>query len=317
MTTLTLISSVLNGMPYLDEMLASAGHDPRVEHLAIDAGSSDGSIELLRGRDLKLLERPAIPLYTAWNEAVRLAESPWVAFLNSDDLLPPAALPAMLDAIAGAGDGEVICGEAEVFTGSSGAPESLMRLTGESLAGLGLPVLAFGAPIINAKLFRRDLILDAGGFDEPLAFSADREFLLRLVLQRRGLKTRRLPAVIYRYRSHAGSKTLQQTAARRLEIAREHHRIALRFAELPGIDRGARRMLRAWAAHENAVTVALGPGAGRDGGYRAAGGALGRLLRHAPSTGLDLARAYATRRRCRQELRARNGGGMPSAEAGQ
>ncbi len=111
---LTLITSVLNGRPFIDDMLASVPANPDIEHLVIDAGSSDGTLDLLRARGgLRLIVRPGLPLYDAWNEALVTAEGDYVLFLNSDDVLAPDALSAIQPALQEPLD--ILCAEAEAF----------------------------------------------------------------------------------------------------------------------------------------------------------------------------------------------------------
>ncbi|MCG8562826.1 MAG: glycosyltransferase [Hyphomicrobiales bacterium] len=313
MAALTLITSVLNGMPYLDAMLSSVPPSPQTEHLAIDAGSTDGTLERLRKRDgLKLIERPGLPLYAAWNEGVREATSPWVAFLNADDELPQGALDAMLQATAGADRMDVICGEAEAISADRGVDQKAGRYVGGNTTDLSLGLLAFGAPTINAKLFRREFILQANGFDESFTFAADREFLLRLAIGHPRPKLKPISETLYRYRIHPGSSTLQQTTARRLEIAQEHRRTARRLAAWPDLDPATRTLLRSWLAHETAVMAVYGLASGRFGGVRLAVSALGRLLLSGPRVALDLARAAQIRRRLRSDHRAANAPTTPT-----
>ena len=298
MTALTLITSVLNAGSYIDDMFASVPKNNRIEHIVIDAGSTDGTLEKLKRRSgIKLIVRPGMPLYEALNEAVGVAVSPYIALLNADDELPADAMEVILEELAKPGELDILCGEAEAFID---VPEEeaenrrvVRRYCGQELTGLRRAVLIFGAPIINAKIFRRELILESGGFDERFAFAADRELLLRLILKHHDLKWRCVAKPFYRYRIHPSSKTLRQTPHRRIEIAQEHGRIATRFAADKDIDTVTCRLLRAWATHETAVIAVRGVGAGN---YGAAAAAVGQLALSAPRAVRELALAARERR---------------------
>jgi glycosyltransferase involved in cell wall biosynthesis len=302
---ITLVTSVLNGMPYLAEALASAPADPRVEHIVIDAGSADGTLELVSEEPrLRLLKRPGLPLYDAWNEGVAAAQGQYIWFVNADDRLAPGALPRALDALAASSEVDVLAGEADAFVSANGdKPERVVwRYEGERLCGSSLSTLLFGAPVINAKIMRRDLIAAAGGFDTRYRFAADREFLLRLSTRRPAPRWRHMPVPFYRYRIHPGSKTLQPDAARRIEISHEHQDIARRYLADAQPRATAGRMLAAWLAHEQAVTALRGAASGRlDLAFAAFSG----FARHASQAIAGLALAAKIRRDYRERLKAR------------
>ncbi|MDO8875011.1 MAG: glycosyltransferase [Pseudolabrys sp.] len=272
MLQLTLITSVLNGMPFLGEMLASIPADARVEHLVIDAGSTDGSLELAGANPrLHVASRPGLPLYDAWNEGVAMASGRFVWFVNADDRLGPGALARALTAIEQNKGADVIAGNANAFVATEDAGEVIRwHYAGIPLAGLTLASLLFGAPLINAKLFHRDLFATLGSFDTSYAFAADREFLLRLLQRQPPAVCRHLDALLYRYRIHGGSKTLQPNPARRVEISLEHRRIALALLRHATPGTASRELLQAWLAHEQAVTALRGALSGKAGEASAA-----------------------------------------------
>ena len=62
---------------------------PQVEHLVIDGGSQDGTLELLQKYAalgwIRYVSEPDSGIYDAMNKGIRLAGGKYVAFLNSDD----------------------------------------------------------------------------------------------------------------------------------------------------------------------------------------------------------------------------------------
>lgn len=292
MFAITLVTSVLNGMPYLSEMLASAPTDPRVEHIVIDAGSTDGGLALLATDPrLRVIARPGLPLYDAWNEGVAAAQGRYIWFLNADDRLAPDALPRALEALGASPGIDVLAGNADAFTSadSATAETTIWRYDGDTLCGSAPAGLIFGAPLINAKLMRRDLITACGGFDTSYRYAADREFLLRLTRHRPAPAWQHAPIPLYRYRIHQASKTLQPSASRRLEISLEHQRIARRYLGNPQAGAAMQPLLAAWLAHEQAVTALHGAATGRlDLAFSAVAAFAGAARRSVP--GLAFAR---------------------------
>lgn len=297
--TLSVITSVLNGRPFIEEMLASVPFDRSIEHLVVDAGSSDGTLDLLRQRaGLRLIVRPGLSLYAAWNEALTLAEGNYVLFLNADDLLAAEAVARIVPLLDGAVD--VICGEAEAFQEDrDGVLRTTFRYRGHEIAGLVLDALVFGAPIINAKIFRRALLLEIGGFDPSFEFAGDRELMLRLM--GKSPNVRYLPALLYRYRIHPGSMTLQQSARRRVHTAREHRRIAVQRSMAFLADRRTCEMMQQWQLHEAAVLLARGLAASEYGAVRES---VVDLLRGGLEGLRSIAAARGARRAYAERLRA-------------
>lgn len=61
---------------------------PDIEHIVIDGGSTDGSLELIKGflgPNSRLVSEPDQGIYDAMNKGVRLATGDVIGFLNSDD----------------------------------------------------------------------------------------------------------------------------------------------------------------------------------------------------------------------------------------
>lgn len=58
---------------------------PNIEHIVIDGGSTDGTLELLRELGVRCISEPDAGIYHAMNKGIRLATGEIVHILNSDD----------------------------------------------------------------------------------------------------------------------------------------------------------------------------------------------------------------------------------------
>jgi glycosyltransferase involved in cell wall biosynthesis len=301
---LTVVTSVLNGRPYIEGMLRSVPQHAGIQHLVIDAGSTDGTWDLLKaGVGLDVVQMPGSALYGAWNRAVELARGGHLLFINADDELAAGAVSSIVSLLGRGDQPDIICGKAEVFRDGYGANRASRRVVrryerGE-LVGPDLTSLLFGAPIINAKVLRRDLVRTAGGFDPSYAFTADREFLLRILLKHPSAKWLGSDALFCSYRMHAGSKTLMQSAKRRVEISAEHDRMAAQYGLMALDDIDLRRMLQAWRDHERSVRVIRAAQALR---INVAIGALLQLMAEGPAAMASIQRARRARCRYRSWL---------------
>jgi glycosyltransferase involved in cell wall biosynthesis len=225
----SLITATFNRAPLLREAITSALAQRRddVEHLIIDGGSTDGTQAMLaEWPHLRVVSEPDRGIYDAFNKGLALARGEVVHFLNSDDLLAHGALDAVANALRDESV-DLVSGGVDFFEQAEGGTERVIRReSGEVLAFSPRQVLR-GVPALNGRFFRRRLIDRVGQFDLRYRIVADRDFLVRAAMLRpRGVVLDRL---VYRYRSHAGSITVHDTARNAERIRAEHVEMAERL----------------------------------------------------------------------------------------
>ncbi|MEI6637556.1 MAG: glycosyltransferase family A protein, partial [Planctomycetota bacterium] len=111
-TLVTVVMPVFDGLPWLEETIASvaAQRGVRMQRIAIDDGSTDGSADLLRRRGWTVLSTNRAGPNVARARACTVAEGDVVAFLDQDDIWHPdhlalavgtlGAIPAASAAVA-------------------------------------------------------------------------------------------------------------------------------------------------------------------------------------------------------------------------
>ncbi len=240
---ISIITPCLNAEKTLHEAVESADYHQmgNVEHLLIDACSSDGTLaEASRHPRLKVLSEPDEGIYDGMNKGARLARGEWLLFLQADDWLPQGTLKAYLRAIETGTDAVMICGSAETVRREGDDWKCVWSVTGETEKALSVANIALGEPMINARLIRRAAFLALGGFSLDYGLASDRDFLLRAAES--GLHQVSINAPTYRYRWHAGSSTMTEgnglsgrllrenimIAQRHLQAASPRHRVPLR-----------------------------------------------------------------------------------------
>lgn len=102
----SIITAVYNAAPTLEECLLSVRSQSyrEVEHIVIDGGSKDGSVEILQRHSSRLaywISEPDSGVYDAWNKGLSVATGEWIAFLGAEDVLLPDALSKYLDVCRG------------------------------------------------------------------------------------------------------------------------------------------------------------------------------------------------------------------------
>ena len=186
------------------------------EVIVVDNGSTDGSLEYLRGRGVRVL-----PLGTntgfahAANEGLAAATGELVALVNTDVVLSEDWLARMVGAIhSDPGVASVACKmlslqdpgrvyDAGDVLRRDGACEQRGRF-GRDDGRWDVPGEVFGA-CAGAAVYRRSAVIELGGFDERyFAYLEDMDLALRLRLA--GWRCRYEPAVA----QHAGEGSSQR-----------------------------------------------------------------------------------------------------------
>ena len=81
------------------DSLAAQGY-AEVEHVVVDGGSTDGTVELARSRGATVISEPDRGQTDALNKGFALATGDYIGWLNADDWLVPEALERVVEAFA-------------------------------------------------------------------------------------------------------------------------------------------------------------------------------------------------------------------------
>lgn len=164
------------------------------EHLVIDGGSSDGTVELLKKYEnlgwIKYISERDSGVYDAMNKGIRLAEGEYINFLNSDDhFCCSTAISSSMDAILRHG-ADMSCSKAYVID----------EYSGERIAewNQGWDSLFFGeCPNHQTVFCRKSVLEEIGGFcSEAIA----KDFISFLLIYALGKKVIRNDQFIVNFR---------------------------------------------------------------------------------------------------------------------
>jgi len=102
MMKISIITPSYNQLMFLRETISSIHDqdvDAEVEHIIVDGGSTDGSVEYLRslGSHVRWISEPDLGQADAVNKGIRMARGEIIGWLNSDDLYLPGALQSVAD----------------------------------------------------------------------------------------------------------------------------------------------------------------------------------------------------------------------------
>ena len=153
-------------------------NDPR-QIVVVDDDSTDATSLVARDFDTEYIRVTCHGPSGTRNAGLMMSTTPYVAFLDDDDAWLSGAMEPQLEAL----DHEP---DAAFAYGMSRAATEELRPLDATWPAAPLPsgrvpeqlYLAF--PQIGSVIFRRDLLVDAGGFDSTMTFGEDAELMLRL-----------------------------------------------------------------------------------------------------------------------------------------
>ena len=247
---LTVITPSLNHGRYIGAAIDSVRLSPSIsyEHIVVDGGSTDETHAVLAERPhLTVHVDPALDSHEAINHALTLAKGEVIGFLNCDDRYDPGALDDVLAIFAAHPDVQSVCGTMRFFADDDGVEEEINRFTHLEGDDLALE-LTFGNPGFNSWFFRRGLLEQLGGCRTYFRFAADRDLLLRAYAIATPVN---LPRLVYHYRVHRGSRTMDPRGTNREAMIVDHLRLVREQAEQTwGHDRRLLSLLADWNALE-------------------------------------------------------------------
>ena len=176
----SIVTPTLNGARFLEATLRSvrAQGYPRIEHIVIDGGSTDGSLDILRREGergtIRWISEPDDGMYDAVNKGMALAEGEIFAYLASDDAYLPWAIESVVRVFESRPAVDVVFGDGTKLEEGSGVQR--LRLfppfDGASLA-------RYESLMQPAVFWRRRLFDRIGGFDTRMRYVADLDYWLR------------------------------------------------------------------------------------------------------------------------------------------
>ena len=181
---LTVATGCWNALKYLPRCIASVqplyNSSLRVEHLFIDGASTDGSVEFLQqqldeGRITRFISEPDKGLYDAMNKAIAQARGKVIVFINADDEICPAGVPACCAPILD-GKAEYTAGQALCISDDGTEKTYMIRPR--------IRNVLWRQPYCHQSMFcSTELLRRVGGFNyEKFRIGADTDLMRRLYI---------------------------------------------------------------------------------------------------------------------------------------
>lgn len=190
--SITVVTPCLNAAATLPDALDSvaAQRYPKLEHVVVDGGSTDGSVELLeRTPGVRWISEPDQGLADAMNKGIAMASGELIGNLNADDVYEPGALEAVGVAAAANPDVMWVTGPCRIIDGEGAEiRRPVTAYKNFLLRRWSLPLyLTHNFVSAPATFVRREALEAIGGFDMRYRISVDYDLYLRLARRWRPL----------------------------------------------------------------------------------------------------------------------------------
>ena len=172
----TIITATFNAAATLQACLDSvrAQDYPHLEHLILDGGSKDGTLEILKeyAQPGTWISESDRGIYDAWNKGLARARGEWIAFVGADDRLLPGAVSAYMQLAAEHPEAMYLSSRVRWV-----GPNGRTRLIGGPWRWPRFQRYMCTAHV--GSMHRRSLFEQYGEYDISLPIVADYEMLLR------------------------------------------------------------------------------------------------------------------------------------------
>ena len=179
----SIITPVLNGIKYLDVCIQSVLNQsyPHIEHIFIDGGSTDGTVEILSSYQarnparIRLVSEPGTNAMEAWNKGWEVAKGDILEFLGADDFLAPGAVLTVVEFFKLNSDAYFVFGACNTINEIDG----ITRRTGTKEFNLR-EAINFACDIPTRSAFYRREVIERVGFLGPSVYACDFDYWIRV-----------------------------------------------------------------------------------------------------------------------------------------
>ena len=179
---ISIITVCYNSAATIEDTLQSVANQNynNIEHIVIDGGSTDGTLEILdryRSKIACLVSEPDAGLYDAMNKGIARASGDIIAFLNADDFYSASTVLAMVARRMADENLDLLYGDV-VFFRPDKPGHVVRRYTSKKFAP---EMLAYGwMPAHPALFVGRQVFEEVGRFKEDYKIAGDYEFIARI-----------------------------------------------------------------------------------------------------------------------------------------
>ena len=203
----SVVTPCLNARRFLEETILSVKTQdyPKVEHIVIDGGSTDGTLDIFQeySEHLTWISEPDRGQADAINKGWRLARGEILAYLNADDTYAPRAISRVVKFLAAHPDVDMVYGKCNVINeqhyvvGQLNVPKFSLQKLIHSRCYIPQP-----ATFVRTKAIQR-----VGMMDVSLKYAMDYDLWIRIGM---ACRVEHIPHVLANFRILGETKTSTQ-----------------------------------------------------------------------------------------------------------
>lgn len=198
----SVVTPTLNAADWLERSLTSIDDQTydRIEHIIVDGGSTDSTVDLLKERRVRWVSEPDNGQSDAINKGFRIASGQLLTWLNADDALVPGAVESVVNVLQDAPGAEWIHGRCEIRRPERsfvwGGPDKPVALTDFDFGNC----LPQPGTFFSTHAYQR-----VGPLSTSFNLAFDVEFWIRLAKQQ--TRSVHIPETLSIFEVHPRSKT--------------------------------------------------------------------------------------------------------------
>ena len=194
--SISVVTACLDAAGTIEEAIESvrAQGYPRLEHIVVDGGSTDGTVEILeRSAGLRYVSEPDDGRVDAVDKGVAMASGEVIAWLNADDRYYPGALRAVGEAFAADPSARWVTGYCDIVDGDGDEiRRAVTAYKNWLLRHWSYPLYLTQNFVSDPATFvRREALEEAGPLDRRYAVAHDYDLWLRVGRRHRPVVLRR------------------------------------------------------------------------------------------------------------------------------
>ena len=209
---ISVITPCLNRADFISNAVESVLNQDykQVEHIIIDGGSNDGTLEILKQYPhLCVVSEPDNGVYDAINKGIKIATGDIIGLLNTDDFYEYNIFLSVANTFQSNPEIEAIVGGIDILA----RDQKDKLITKDSFPTIFPDQfwhrITIGSPNTNAWFFHKRIFDRIGNFDITYKYVADRDFLIRCGINHVGYSP--IDELVYHYLQHPESLTLDGT----------------------------------------------------------------------------------------------------------
>jgi len=203
-----------NSEKYLEECIESALNQtyPDIEIIAVDDGSTDSSLEILKkySDKIKIITIKSCTIPVALNQCLKIAKGEWIKQLQSDDVLYPDAVENLVSVGKNIADKKktILYGNLDIINSSGKILSKRIEPNYNNLKIFDFNVILLDHMIASpvSNLIHRSTYEEYGMYNESTTCTEDYELWLRYCLLH-GCRLHLIPKTIAKLRMHSGQHT--------------------------------------------------------------------------------------------------------------